>query len=177
MTRFIQPCIGQGFCLRAAVVGLRGRACGGRGGRGRIHPLVLVLALAALGLAVGPGAAPPLSSQPAKRPASATTTAAPISVLVIRCLTAESIAASADAVYSRGRETRKDCHVAPRPAGGRLQQPRRFSRHPARSITSSTRPGLISLVSTPSPTRHDRSDPPSQAGSSGPRRWKAATRA
>ena len=55
---------------------------------------------------------------------------------------------------------------------------RRFSRHPARSITSSTRPGLISLVSTPSPTRHDRSDPPSQAlQSQAPRRWKAATRA
>ena len=45
---------------------------------------------------------------------------------------------------------------------------RRFSRHPARSITSSTKPGLISPVSTPSPTGHDRSGPRSQTG--GPRR-------
>ena len=35
--------------------------------------------------------------------------------------------------------------------------PRRFSRHPASPMTSSTMPGLISPVSIPSPTGHSRS--------------------
>ena len=44
---------------------------------------------------------------------------------------------------------------------------RRFSLHPAKSMTSSTMPGLISAVSTPSPTAHCWSGPQSRTGSTG----------